>query len=317
MKGVFLDADSLADLDLSELTSLFDEFSIYEQTLGEQVAGRIQDAEVVIVNKVQLKRETLQSATQLKLICLVATGKDNVDCHTATELGITVCNCQAYGTDSVVQHVFSAMLALHTNLIPYTRAVEAGKWQQAKQFCLLDFPISELKGKTLGIIGYGTLGKAVAKVAEAFGMKILISQRPGTTTPQEGRVALEQLLKEADVLTLHCPLTDATKNVIDERALGKMKPTAFLINAARGGIVEEAALANALRNGLIAGAATDVLTEEPPKSDNPLLAPDIPNLLITPHCAWGSKQARETIVYQTVENINAFLDNKPVRVVNE
>ncbi len=316
MKGVFLDAESLTDLNLSELTSLFEQFSIYEQTATNDVVQRIQDAEVVIVNKVQLLREALQSAKKLKLICLVATGKDNVDCAAATELGITVCNCQAYGTDSVVQHVFTAMLALHTNLLAYTKAVDNGKWQQSSQFCLLDFPISDLKGKTLGIIGYGTLGRGVAKIAEAFGMRVLISQRPGSSKPVKGRVAIKQLLKEADVITLHCPLTDDTKNLINEEALSQMKPTAFLINAARGGIVEEAALANALINGTIAGAATDVLTQEPPTDDNPLLAPNIPHLIITPHCAWGSKQARETIVSQTIENIKAFFNKTPIRVVN-
>lgn len=316
MKGVFLDAESLVDLNLSELTSLFKDFSIYKQTIANNIEQRTQGAEIIIVNKVQLTKKTLQSATKLKLICLVATGKDNVDCVAATELGITVCNCQAYGTGSVVQHVFTAMLALHTNLLSYAKAVGNGKWQQSSQFCLLDFPISELNGKTLGIIGYGTLGKGVATIAEAFGMKILISQRPGTKVSTKGRVKFKQLLEQVDVLTLHCPLTEATKNLIDEEALTQMKPTAFLINAARGGIVEETALANALRNRVIAGAATDVLTQEPPTTANPLLASDIPNLIVTPHCAWASKQARETIVFQTIENIKAFVAQKPIRVVN-
>lgn len=315
MNGVFLDSESLADLDLSALQTLFDNVEVYEQTAAQHTEERIRNAEVVIVNKVKLSRDIIESAPQLKLICLVATGTDNVDCLAARENNIVVCNCQAYGTDSVVQHVFAMILALHTNLIPYTEAVNEGKWQQASQFCLLNYPIIELKGRTLGIMGYGTLGKGVAHIAEAFGMRILLGQRPGTSS-QDGRIALAELLPQVDVLTLHCPLTDQTRNLIDKEALQLMKPTSFLINAARGGIVEETALADALRSGIIAGAATDVLTKEPPDSTNPLLATDIPNLIITPHCAWGSYEARKRIVSQTVENITTFFAGNPARVVN-
>ena len=314
MNGVFLDSESLADLDLSSLQALFHNIEIYEQTQPQQTKERIRNAEVVIVNKVKLSRAIIESAPRLKLICLVATGTDNVDCLAAREHNITVCNCQAYGTDSVVQHVFAMILALHTNLIPYTQAVNQGKWQQASQFCLLNYPIVELKGRTLGIMGYGNLGKGVARIGEAFGMHILLGQRPGSN--QEGRIPLAQLLPQVDVLTLHCPLTDQTRNLIDKDALQLMKPTSFLINAARGGIVEETALADALRAGTIAGAATDVLTTEPPDSTNPLLATGIPNLIITPHCAWGSYEARQRIVSQTVESITTFFAGKPVRVVN-
>ncbi len=314
MKGIFLDSESLADLDLSQLAGIFDDFAHHLQTAPEETISRIGDADVIIVNKVRLTQEILNAAPNLKLVCLVATGTDNVDIQAARELGITVCNCQAYGTDSVVQHVFTTLLALHTNLIPYTQAVADGKWNRSSQFCLLDYPIVELKGKTLGILGYGTLGKGVARLAKAFDMKILLGERPGIT--QEGRVPLDELLPQVDVLTLHCPLTEQTRNVIDGAALAVMKPTSFLINAARGGVVDEAALADALRNGTIAGAATDVLTKEPPDADNPLLADDIPNLIITPHCAWGSLQARNRIVAQTIENIQGFFQHQPVRVVN-
>ncbi len=314
MKGVFLDADSLLDLDLSPLSTLFDSFDIYQQTPPDQVALRIDKAEVVILNKVHLTRELIAAAANLQLICLVATGTDNVDSQAAKDHSITVCNCQAYGTDSVVQHVFCLMLALHTNLIQYTRAVAEGKWQQASQFCMLDFPITELKNKVLGIIGYGTLGKGVSTLAQAFNMQVLLGQRPGLV--QEGRIPIDELLPQVDVLTLHCPLTEQTKNLIDARALKLMKPTSFLINAARGGIVDEQAMADALRQGIIAGAATDVLTKEPPDDTNPLLGQDIPNLIITPHCAWGSYQARERIVEQTAENIRSFVNKTPVRVIN-
>lgn len=315
MNGVFLDAESLADLDLSSLGSLFDDFTVYNRTAAGEVAERIKDADVVIVNKVKLSRELLATAPRLKLVCLVATGTDNVDTASAEELAITVCNCQAYGTDSVVQHVFSMIFAMHTNLLAYHKAVREGKWQQATQFCMLDYPITELKGKTLGIIGYGTLGKGVAAVAKALGMKVLLGRRPGLDK-EDDRVPLAELLQQVDVLTLHCPLTAQTRNVIDAKALELMKPSAFLVNAARGGVVDEAALADALRNGTIAGAATDVLTKEPPDAENPLLAGDIPNLIITPHCAWGSLQARTRIIEQTAENIRAFTAGSPVRVVN-
>lgn len=315
MNGVFLDAESLADLDLSPLIELFADFTVYNQTTAEQVEDRIGDAEVVVINKVRMTREILSANSRLKLVCLVATGTDNVDLAAAAELGITVCNCQAYGTDSVVQHVFAVVFALHTNLLNYTQAVREGRWQQSSQFCLLDYPIIELKGKTLGIIGYGTLGKGVATVAQALGMKVLLGRRPGKEEADE-RTPIPELLKESDVLTLHCPLTEQTRDIIDSEALQMMKPTAFLINAARGGVVDEQALAKALRNGEIAGAATDVLTKEPPEDNNPLLADDIPNLIITPHCAWGSFQARTRIVEQTVENIKAFAGGKPTRVVS-
>ncbi|WP_028584590.1 2-hydroxyacid dehydrogenase [Desulfogranum mediterraneum] len=314
MNGVFLDAESLADLDLSALAGCFEDLAVYQQTPSKEVAQRIAEAEVVIVNKVRLTAALLRGAPRLRLVCLVATGTDNVDCAAARELGITVCNCQAYGTDSVVQHVFTMILALHTSLLPYTRAVAEGRWQQSSQFCLLDFPIVELKGRTLGIMGYGTLGRGVARMAEAFEMEVLLGERPGVR--QEGRIPLEELLPQVDILTLHCPLSEQTRNLIDARALELMRPSSFLINAARGGIVEEQALADALRRGTIAGAASDVLTTEPPGDDNPLLAADIPNLIVTPHCAWGSYQARARIVAQTVENIEGFVRQAPLRVVN-
>ncbi len=316
MRGVFLDAESLADLDLSPLESLFSSWSVYQQTVPGLVAERIQGAEVVIVNKVRLSRELLAAQSGLKLICLVATGTDNVDCGAAKEMGIRVCNAQAYGTDSVVQHVFTLMLALHTNLPAYTTAVREGKWAESSQFCLLDYPINELKGKTLGIVGYGTLGKGVARIAEAFGMQVRIAQRPGSTQSSADRTPLQELLPQVDVLTLHCPLTEHTKNLIDKEALELMKPSAFLINAARGGIVNEEDLAEALKAGVIAGAAADVLSKEPPAEGNPLLAADIPNLIITPHNAWGSVQARQRIIDQTIENIQGFVAGQPVRVVN-
>ncbi|WP_136807493.1 D-2-hydroxyacid dehydrogenase [Desulfosediminicola flagellatus] len=314
MKAVFLDVEGLEDCNLNALNEICGSIDMYPATQPDELASRIDGAEIIILNKVKIDSETLQSATALKLICVVATGVDVVDLKAAKEAGVTVCNCQAYGIDSVVQHVFSSILALHTSLLQYNKAVGEGRWQTSRQFCFLDYPIIELKGKKLGIIGYGNLGKGVAKIAEAFGMEVLVGARPGAT--DDSRMSIDELLAEADVITLHCPLNDATRNLIDEAALARMKPTAFLVNAARGGIVDEIALAAALKNGIIAGAAFDVLTVEPPKDGNPLLNSNIPNLIVTPHVAWASKEARQRIIAQTVENIKGYISKSPLRVVN-
>jgi len=226
-----------------------------------------------------------------------------------------VCNCQGYGTSAVAQHTLTLMLALATSVLKYDQAVKQGQWNKSPIFCLLDFPIVELSGKTLGIIGYGELGQAVAKLAEAFGMKVLVGALPHR--PQsEGRIPFDELLPHVDFLSLHCPLTDETRDLIDAQAFDAMKKSAFLINCARGGIVNEQALADALKQGKIAGAATDVLSVEPPKEGNVLLSEDIPNLIITPHSAWGSVDARQRIVDQTVENLEAFKQGKVLRQVN-
>lgn len=316
MRAVFLDLVTLDDLDLSELKDCFDEFVIYPTTAPEQVSERIKGFDVVITNKVVLDAVRITEADSLKLICVVATGYNNVDIEAARERNIPVCNAQGYGINAVAQHTISLMLALHTRLLEYDRAVQAGQWNQAQQFCLLDFPIVEMRGRTLGIVGYGALGQEVARLAECFGMKVLVAARPGSEEIPQGRVAFEQLIEQADVVSLHCPLTEATRNLVGDKELAAMKPGAFLINAARGGVVNEEALAQALRDGRIAGAATDVLTEEPPRNGNALLSADIPNLIVTPHCAWGSVQARETIVRQAVENVQAFQAGKPTRCVN-
>ena len=314
MKAVFLDSEGLDDLNLAGLAGECSSLQIFRATAPEEVAGRIAGAELIILNKVRIARHHLVAAPSVRLISVAATGTDVVELPAAAELAVTVCNCQAYGTASVVEHVFSVILALHTNLLSYHAAVRDGRWQKASQFCFLDFPIVELRGKTLGIVGYGTLGRGIAEVAQAFGMKVVVARRPGN--PPDERPALNEMLPEIDVLTLHCPLTDNTRNLIDAAALSLMKPTAFVINAARGGIVDEAALLDALRLGKIAGAAVDVLSVEPPRAGNPLLDARLPNLIVTPHIAWASREARQRIIDQTAENIRTFKAGAPVRVVN-
>ncbi len=315
MNAVFLDYESLDknDLDFSALHAVFSQLELYPSTLATQVLARVQHADVIISNKVVLDAETLKQCSSLKLILISATGTNNIDLAQAKAQGITVCNCQGYGTSAVAQHTLMLMLALATSVIQYDRAVKQGEWNKSPIFCLLDFPIVELAGKTLGILGYGELGQAVAKLAEAFGMKIIVGALPNRST--ENRVALSELLPQVDFLSLHCPLTEETRDLIDSQAFERMKPSAFLINCARGGIVNEQALATALRTGQIAGAATDVLSVEPPKEGNVLLADDIPNLIITPHNAWGSVDARQRIVQQLTENALAFQQRQPIRQV--
>ena len=318
MRGVFLDRDSLdcGDLDFGDLEGILPDLTYYPATAPEQVAARIADAEIVISNKVVLDAAALQHARRLRLICVAATGVNNVDLEAAAKAGITVCNCRGYGVASVVQHVFALLLALYTHLPDYRQAVRAGRWQHARQFCLLDYPVRELADKTLGIVGYGQLGQGVARVAEAFGMRVLLAQRPGTVEPEEaGRIPLPILLPQVDVLSLHCPLTPDTRGLIGPWELALMKRDAVLINTARGGLVDEAMLADALRKGALGGAGVDVLSLEPPVDGNPLLAADIPNLIVTPHSAWGSREARQRLVGQLAQNIQGFFGGEPVRVV--
>ncbi|WP_168377942.1 MULTISPECIES: 2-hydroxyacid dehydrogenase [Acinetobacter] len=317
MKAVFLDYQSLdkQDLDFSGLEAQFDDLTLYPATTAAEVTQRIQGADVIISNKVHINAEHMQLNPQLKLILISATGTNNVDLVHAQQQGIVVCNCQAYGTAAVAQHTLMLMLNLATSFRQYDRAVQQGNWQKADQFCLLDFPIIELAGKTLGIVGYGELGQAVAHLAKAFGMKIMIGALPNRPMAAE-RVVFSEMLAQVDFLSLHCPLTDETRDLLNHESLAQMKASAFVINCARGGVVNESALAEALKSGKIAGAATDVLTVEPPKQGNVLLDPSIPNLIITPHSAWGSVDARQRIVQQLVENVEAFEAGHPRRQVN-
>ncbi|MDP3846455.1 MAG: 2-hydroxyacid dehydrogenase [Pseudomonas sp.] len=315
-RAVFLDQASLdlGDLDLGPLHASFGELQLHGQSRPEQVIERLRGASVAIINKVVLDAATLAACPQLKLILVAATGTNNVDLAAARALGICVSNCQAYGTQAVAQHTLMLLLALAGSLPDYQRAVTAGRWQQAAQFCLLDFPIIELEGKTLGLLGHGELGSAVSRLAQAFGMRVLLGQLPGRPARAD-RLPLAELLPQVDALSLHCPLTEQTRNLIGAAQLAAMKPTALLLNTARGGLVDEQALAAALRAGQLGGAAVDVLSIEPPSAGNPLLAADIPRLIITPHCAWGSREARQRIVLQLVDNALGYFAGAPRRQV--
>ncbi len=308
MKTVFLDFKTISnnDINTSRLDGLLPDVTYHDVTAPAKLAARVADAEVIVTNKIRIDREVIAAAPKLKLIALVATGTNNVDLDAAKDKAVAVCNIRAYCTEAVVQHVFAMILALTQHLDGYQKLLKEGAWRAAPQFCLLDYPIMELKGKSFGIVGFGELGRGAAYVAAGFGMRVLIANREGTP-PREGRLFLDELFGASDVVTLHCPLTPETEKMIGERELKLMKPTAILINTARGGLIDSQALADALRSGEITGAGIDVLPQEPPVDGDPLLADDIPNLIVTPHIAWGTREARQRAVDEVTANIEDFL----------
>ncbi|WP_237063562.1 D-2-hydroxyacid dehydrogenase [Microbulbifer zhoushanensis] len=307
MRGVFLDTLTmkLEELDTSGLEASLEHWDLYESTAPEQVADRIAGADVVITNKVVLDRELIENAARLKLICVCATGTNNIDHEAAEERGIPVRNVAGYAQASVPQHALALILALATRWHQYHSDVVAGRWSESPVFTMLDYPVMELAGKKLGIIGYGDLGRKTAELGRALGMEILVAES-FTGEKKAGRTPLGQLLAEADVISLHCPLTDETDKLVDREFLAAMRAGALLVNTARGGLVDEAALAEALENGHLGGAALDVLSVEPPPADHPLLAGDIPNLIITPHSAWISRESRQRLLDGVVANIEEW-----------
>jgi glycerate dehydrogenase len=316
MIGVILDANSLGqDIDLSPVTSLLSEWRVYPSTQPDEVASRISDATVVLSNKIRLDEASLANAPNVRFISVMATGTNNIDFQATKARDIHVSNAVAYATPSVVQHTISLILALSTNLPAYLSDVRSGRWQQSDVFCLLDHPIQEVAGKKLGIIGHGELGSAVAKAAAGLGLKVIVAGRRGEQ-PGPGRTPFEEVIREADYLTLHCPLTSTNENMINAELLSAMKPTAFLINTARGGLVDSQALVAALKDGVIAGAAIDVLNTEPAAANEPLIT-DLPNLLVTPHNAWGAIESRNRLINQMRENIEGFLAGKPPRLAGK
>lgn len=283
-------------------------------TLQAEVGERLAEATIAIVNKLQIDAGLIATLPSLQMIAVAATGTNNVDLDACRARGIVVSNIRGYAVHTVPEHVFALLLALSRNLIAYRQAVAAGRWQRAEQFCFFDFPIRDLCDATLAIVGSGSLGNGVARLAEAFGMHVLRSERKGAATLRPGYTPFAEVLREADVISLHCPLTSATRHLIGADELRAMKRSALLINTARGGLVDEAALLAALREGLIAGAGFDVLSVEPPVAGNPLLASELlalPNFLLTPHVAWASQPAMQALADQLTANLEAFARGEP------
>jgi glycerate dehydrogenase len=306
MRAAFLDYDTVStgDLDAQQLQCAVDELRLFELNaadMHEQMRGM----DIVLLNKLTLTRELLLGAASLKLVVVAGTGTNNIDLDAARERGIGVCNVRAYCTASVVQHVWALILGLTQHLAEYSRLSRDGSWHDGGPEIALSRPIRELNGRIFGVIGWGELGQAAARMAEGFGMRVVIANRPGAARV-EGRLDLEELLQLADIVSCHCPLNEATRGMLGERELALMKPDALLINTARGALIDSVALAAALRAGRLAGAGLDVLPEEPPIHGDPLLAADIPNLLVTPHVAWAAREARQRCLDEMAENIRDF-----------
>lgn len=311
MKAVFLDYATLGDgLDLGELESLVSELVLYDETREDDVVERVSGAGIVYANKVRLDHALFEQSPMLRFIALAATGVDTVDTESAKQHGIAVANIRGYCTRSVVEHVFGVVLTLTHSLNRYHDAVRAGAWPGAANFCMLDYPIRELSAMIFGIVGYGVLGQGVARIAREFGARVLVSARPGAAVVPKGRVPFTQLLAEADVISLHCPLTDATRGLFGATEFAAMKDSAILINTARGGLVDSRALVDALESGAIAAAAIDVLAQEPPVDGDVLLDYDGPNLIVTPHVAWATATARQNAIDELAANTRAFLEGR-------
>jgi len=292
------------------------EFCVYDRTLDEDIVARAAGAQILLTNKTPLSAESLARLPDVRGIGVLATGVNVVDVGAATARGIPVCNVPSYSTASVVQHTFALLLELCHRVGLHDQTVKAGEWQNCADFCYWKSPLLELQGKQLGIVGYGLIGQRVASVARALGMSVCAAQLRPQTAPNDAvpRLGLDDLFSQADVISLHCPLTPETRGLVSKARLARMKASALLVNTARGGLVDEAALRAALDAGLLAGAALDVLSTEPPSADNPLLGAK--NCLITPHIAWTSIESRQRLLATTVDNVRALLAGSPINVVN-
>lgn len=316
MKIVILDAYAAnpGDLSWDEFAAL-GELTVYDRTAPEDVAARIGDAEVVFINKVRLTDEIFAACRNLKLVSILATGYNIVDLAAAKRRGITVCNVPGYSTRAVVQMTFALLLEICQQVGLHSGAVHTGRWQTCPDFCFWDRPLIELDGKTMGIVGYGAIGSAVGTVAQALGMKLLVTARHEKPVPEGARfVSLPELLAQSDVVSLHCPQTAENARMIDAGALAQMKDGAILLNTARGGLLDEQAVADALRSGKLLAAGMDVVSAEPIRADNPLLT--APNCFLTPHIAWAPLETRRRLQAISAENLRAFLAGKPQNVVN-
>jgi glycerate dehydrogenase len=310
---VFLDRDSLiATVRRPGFDHVWRE---YRASAPGEVVERLRGASIAITNKVPLRADAIAQLPDLKMVAVAATGTDNVDLAACRERGIVVSNIRDYSLVSVPEHCFALILALRRNLRAYAADVEAGRWEQSTRFCLLDHPIADLAGSRLGIVGYGALGRKVAAIGRAFGMQVCVTARKPLNEPDVTQLPLDQLLATCDVVSLHLPLNEQTRHMIGARELASMKRGAILVNTARGGLVDEAALADALTRGVIAGAGFDVLSKEPPVSDNPLLRLRLPNFILTPHVAWASGGAMQTLADMLIDNIEAWDAGRPKNVV--
>ena len=289
--------------------------SSYGTTEAHETLKRIRGADIVITNKVVISAQAFAENPQLKLVAVTATGVNNVDIESAKQNGTAVCNIRAYGNESVAEHAFMMMITLMRNLPAYQRDVAAGLWENSPFFCHLGAPMRDLNGKTLAIFGRGNIGKTLATYAQAFKMKVVFAEHKHAETVRDGYVSFDEAIRSADALSLHCPLTPQTENMIGEAELQQMKPGAILINCGRGGLVDEAALVAALKYGQIGGAGFDVLTQEPPRDGNPLLKARLPNLIVTPHIAWASQEAANRLFDILLDNINRFVAGNPQNLV--
>ncbi|MCO6180119.1 D-2-hydroxyacid dehydrogenase [Ciceribacter sp. RN22] len=313
---VFLDRDTLSPETTLRAPDFPHDLVLYGRSAPDEVASRIADADIVITNKAPIRADAIAGAPRLKLIAVAATGTDCVDLAACRKAGITVCNIRNYATNTVPEHTFALMLALRRSIVSYRQSVIDGRWQEARQFCFFDHPISDLAGSTLGIIGYGALGRSVARIAEAFGMTVLVADRKTARNPAPGRTAFDEVMRRSDVITLHCPLNTETRGIIATREFALMERRPILVNTGRGGLVDEQALVAALDAGQIAGAGFDVTDGEPPAADSPMMRiADRPNVILTPHVAWASREAVQALADQLVGNIELFQRGTPRNVV--
>jgi len=316
MRIVVLDGYTLnpGDLSWDELKAL-GATTIYERSAPEEVVSRAQEADIILTNKVVLSREILGRLPQLKYVGVLATGYDIIDTQAARERGILVSNVPTYGSASVAQMAFAHLLNLTQHVAYHAQTVAEGRWSKSEDWCYWDHPLLELAGKTMGIVGFGRIGQATARIALAFGMKVLAyDAQPISPSPGISALDLDNLFRQSDVISLHCPLTPATERLVNRERLTQMKPWSYLLTTSRGGLIDEAALATALNTGQIAGAGLDVLSEEPPRPDNPLLSAK--NCFITPHIAWATRAARQRLLEIVVENLRTYLAGQPQNVVN-
>ncbi|HMG75462.1 MAG TPA: D-2-hydroxyacid dehydrogenase [Pyrinomonadaceae bacterium] len=283
----------------------------FGESFQEQVVGRLRGATIAISNKLALREPELSQLSELKLIVIAATGADNIDLDYCRKHGVAVSNTRGYAVISVPEHVLMMILALRRNLLAYRADVQSGLWQKSKQFCLLTHELHDISGSTLGIIGYGSIGQAMARLGKSLGMRVLVSEHKDADAIRDGRTSFEDTLRQSDVISLHCPLTDETRDLFRGAEFEMMKPNAILINTARGALVEDAALIEALRNGSIAGAGYDALREEPPRQGSLLLDLNLPNFIVTPHVAWASNEAVQALADQVIDNIEAFIAGAP------